>query len=101
MPETKWFSRCKRVYSGESFRKIAGNFCADRFGCRGDTLARLSCSLVPPLQSYYLDLRLLSLESSPPDALNFSWNFGPGMWRIDPPSAVRTRSAAKDEALLT
>ncbi|KRY43743.1 hypothetical protein T03_11900 [Trichinella britovi] len=40
-------ARSKRVDSGESFRKIAGNFCADRFGCRGDTLARLSCSLVP------------------------------------------------------
>ncbi|KRY43709.1 hypothetical protein T03_7778 [Trichinella britovi] len=48
--QTSRLSSCtgsKRVDSGESFRKIAGNFCADRFGCRGDTLARLSCSLVP------------------------------------------------------
>ncbi|XP_003371569.1 ubiquitin-conjugating enzyme E2 1 [Trichinella spiralis] len=84
-----------RVGNGESLKKIAGNFCAVRsYTYNSHTIAGLGLKgtrvyvkklwlrwtptgpavLLPctPLQSYYLDLRLLSLESPLPDAPTFS-----------------------------
>ncbi|XP_003366073.1 hypothetical protein Tsp_15636 [Trichinella spiralis] len=84
-----------KVGNGESLKKIAGNFCAGRtytynwhsfagLGLKGTRVyvEKLWLQWTPtgpavllpctPLQSYYLDLRLLILESPLPDAPTFS-----------------------------